>query len=192
MSSSSSSSSSRPRSSSRSTANTTARLLTCSTTSSKTDAAPSTPTSDVSISCRAQCDVSIFGSAQCDVSTFDSAQYDATFDQINNLSPKISIQSSANEGALSEPEQYSNYKEASASTTNASISIVQNTLTEGASDTISILFSMAITICTIKRFLPGHVNRSILPAGITRLIFKLKRTGTGNIQLLQDAHLCSQ
>ena len=85
---------------------------------------------------------------------------------------------SENKGALSEPAQYSNYKEASASTTNASISIVQNTLTEGASNMISILLSMAITICTIRRFLPGHVNRSILPAGITRLIFKLKRTGT--------------
>jgi len=57
---------------------------------------------------------------------------------------------SENKGALSEPAQYSNYKEASASTTNASISIVQNILTEGASDTISSLFSVAITICMVQ------------------------------------------
>ena len=155
---------------------------------------------DVPNSCSALCDVSFSGFAQCNSpsqpqSLFDNVLYDAAFSECNNnrcdatfaqaqgnnLTSNFTIQSLANEEALGQEfksyltvnegdpgmqilppsEHYFNYKEASARTTNAS-----------ASDTKSSLFSVAIIICTFRRFLPGHVNRSILPAGITHLLFK--------------------
>eukprot|EP00984_Skeletonema_dohrnii_P030427 scaffold21893_cov85-Skeletonema_dohrnii-CCMP3373.AAC.1 len=87
----------------------------------------------------------------------------------------------ANEGAQiqslpkSKHYSYSTSKEANASASHTSnTSIIDDSPTEGATDTISFLLSVAITIFTFRTFLPGHVKCFALPAGITRKLFKSK------------------
>eukprot|EP00984_Skeletonema_dohrnii_P019170 scaffold9104_cov126-Skeletonema_dohrnii-CCMP3373.AAC.1 len=80
---------------------------------------------------------------------------------------------SANEGA--HDYSNSNSKEANASASHTSnTSIIDDSPTEGATDTISFLLSVAITIFTFRTFLPGHVKCFALPAGITRKLFNSK------------------
>lgn len=88
---------------------------------------------------------------------------------------------SASEGAQiqslpkSKHYSYSTSKEANASESHTSnTSVIGDSSTGGAPNTISFLLSVAITIFTFRTFLPGHVKCFALPAGIARKLFMSK------------------